>query len=82
MTPQLRAAGELADKIKRRKLGTAFSCRDVYLKGWTGLDSPEAVKSAAHVLLDAGWIRENSGEANPLGERRSNRYQVNTRIWQ
>ena len=60
MTPQLRAARELADKIKQRKVGADgfFSCRDVYLKGWSGLDSPEAVKLAAEVLQDAGWLRE------------------------
>ena len=35
VTPQLRAARELADKIKHRKVGTGgfFSCRDVHLKG-------------------------------------------------
>jgi putative DNA primase/helicase len=34
VTPQLRAARELADKIKHRKVGTErfFSCRDVYLR--------------------------------------------------
>ena len=34
------------------------------------------------VETEVRWIRENSGEANPLGGRRSNRYQVNPRIWQ
>ena len=58
-TPQMRAAQVLAEKIKKRAVGAdgAFTCRDVYLKGWSGLDSPEALKLAAHVLLDAGWIR-------------------------
>lgn len=48
VTPQLRVARELADKIKHRKVGTDgfFSCREVYRKGWSGLDSPEAVKLA------------------------------------
>ncbi len=56
VTPQLRSAQELADKIKKRKMGTDgfFSCRDVYLKGWTGLDTPEAVRQAVDVLRDAG----------------------------
>ena len=55
VTPQLRAARELADKMKRRNVGADgfFSCRDVYLKGWSGLDTPEAVKLAAEVLQDA-----------------------------
>ena len=86
VTPQLRAARELADKIKHRKVGTDgfFSCRDVYLKGWSGLDSPEAVKQAAEVLQDAGWVRDVCGESlDPLGRGRpSNRYEVNPGVWE
>jgi putative DNA primase/helicase len=86
VTPQLRAARELADKIKHRKVGTErfFSCRDVYLKGWSGLDSPEAVKQAAEVLQDAGWVRDVCGESSdPLGRGRpSNRYEVNPGVWE
>jgi hypothetical protein len=75
VTPQLRAARELADKIRRRKVGTSgsFSCRDVYLKGWSGLDSPETVKLAAEILQDAGWVRELRCESGPSGGRPSNR---------
>jgi putative DNA primase/helicase len=84
VTPQLRAARELADKIKHRKVGAdgAFSCRDVYLKGWSGLDTPEAVKQAAEVLQDAGWVRDLSTESGPLGGRPSNRYEVNPAVWE
>ena len=84
VTPQLRAARELADKIKRRKVGADgfFSCRDVYLKGWSGLDSPDAVKQAAEVLQDAGWVRDLSGESGPFGGRPSNRYEVNPGVWE
>jgi putative DNA primase/helicase len=86
VTPQLRAARELADKIKHRKVGTDgfFSCREVYLKGWRGLDSPEAVKQAAEVLQDAGWVRDVCGESSdPLGRGRpSNRYEVNPGVWE
>jgi putative DNA primase/helicase len=84
VTPQLRAARELADKIKNRKVGADrfFSCRDVYLKGWSGLDSPEAVKQAAEVLQDAGWVRDLSTESGRLGGRPSNRYEVNPGVWE
>jgi putative DNA primase/helicase len=84
VTPQLRAARELADKIKHRKVGADgfFSCREVYLKGWSGLDSPEAVKQAAEVLQDAGWVRDLAGESRPFGGRPSNRYQVNPGVWE
>ena len=83
VTPQLRAARELADKIKRRKVGANcfFTYREVYVKGWAGLDSPEAVKRAAEVLEDAGWIREASGEAKPSGGRPTHRYEINPEVW-
>ncbi len=83
-TPQMRAAQLLAEKIKKRKVGADgfFSCRDVYLKGWSGLDTPEAVKQAAEVLQDAGWIRDLSGESGPFGGRPSNRYEVNPGVWE
>lgn len=84
VSPQLRAARELADKIKHREVGAdgVFSCRDVYLKGWSGLDSPEAVKQAAELLQDAGWLRDLSGKSGPLGGRPSNRYQINPGVWE
>jgi len=84
VTPQLRAARELAEKIKHRKVGVDgfFSCREVYLKGWSGLDSPEAVKEAAEVLQDAGWVRDLSSESGPFGGRPSNRYAVNPEVWE
>ena len=84
MTPQLRSARELAEKIKRRKLGADgfFSCREVYLKGWSGLDTPDAVKAASEILQDAGWLRDVTSEPGPFGGRPTNRCEVNPRIWQ
>jgi putative DNA primase/helicase len=86
VTPQLRAAFELADKIKHRKVGTDgfFSSRDVYSKGYSGLDSPEAVKLAAEVLQDAAWIRPADWESSdPLGRGRpANRYEVNPGVFE
>jgi putative DNA primase/helicase len=84
VTPQLRAAQELADKIEKRRIGANgfFSCRDVYLKGWSGLDSPEAARLAVEVLEQGGWIRELSSQSGPLGGRPSDRYAINPRIWE
>ncbi|MFN7939111.1 MAG: YfjI family protein [Bryobacteraceae bacterium] len=82
-TPQMRAARELAEKIKNRVVGAkgTFSRRDVYLKGWSGLDSPESVKMAAEVLRDANWIREVPSEQSPAGGRPSVRYHINPEVW-
>lgn len=84
VTPQLLAARELADKIAQRKLGTdgTFSCRDVYVKGWVGLDKPDVVRRAAEVLQDAGWVRELHGESGPSGGRPSKRYAVNPLVFE
>jgi len=82
ITPQMRAARELADKIKRRSLGDkVFSGRDVYLKGWSGLDTPESVRLATEVLQDAQWLRELPAEAGSSGGRPSIRYAVNPKVW-
>jgi len=85
VTPPLRAARELAARISKRNVGGKdgfFSCREVYLKGWSGLNTPDAVKSAAEVLQDAGWVRAVAAESRPHGGRRADRYQINPRVWQ
>jgi len=83
-TPQVRAARELAGKIKMQKVGAdgSFSCREVYLKGWSGLDTPESVKLAVEVLEDAGWVRALNSESRQFGGRPPNRYEVNPKVWQ
>ena len=84
VTPQLRAARELAEKIRSRRVGADgfFSCRNVYLNGWSGLDTPEAVKLAAEALQDTGWVRSLSIESRPLGGRPSSRFAINPKVWQ
>ncbi len=81
-TPQMRAAQELAEKIKTGKVGANgfFTLRDVYLKGWSGLDTPDLARVAVQVLTDASWIREMPGESSPSGGRPSARYQVNPKV--
>ena len=81
VSPQIRAAQELAAKIKGRKVGAdgSFAARDVYLKGWTGLDTPDLVKLAADTLADAGWVRL---EATETTGRTAKRYVVNPKVWQ
>lgn len=83
-SPQVKAARDLAEKIRSRKVGKngIFSPRDVYLKNWAGLDSPEVVRLAMDVLLDAGWIRAvESKSADPLRRGRpANRFQINPAV--
>jgi putative DNA primase/helicase len=83
-TPQMRAAQVFAEKLKKRQIAPDgfFSCREVYLKGWSGVDTPELVKMAVEVLEDAGWIRDVERESGPSGGRPSTRYRVNPRVWE
>ena len=41
----------------KRKEGV-FTVRDVYQNDWRGLDTPEKVRPALEILLDASWIRQ------------------------
>jgi hypothetical protein len=85
VSPQVHAARELAEKIRKRKLGddkTFFSCRDVYSKGWTALDSPESAQSAIEFLQEAFWVRETCLGNGPKGGRPSTRYRINPRVWE
>jgi hypothetical protein len=83
LTPQMRAAHELAARIRRREIGAngAFSCREVYRKGWAGLDSPELAERATEVLQDASWIRPVATESKPAGGRAATRFAVNPKVW-
>jgi putative DNA primase/helicase len=82
LLPQLRGAQELAEKIAKHKVRTdgCFCRQEIYLNGWSSLDTPEKAKQAAEVLADAGWIRELSGESSPLGGRPANRFAVNPKV--
>ena len=88
VTPQVRAARELGDHIKKKHVRNRdggidrFAARDVYLKGWTGLDTPEMVRAAADLLEDAGWVRQIPSEPGAQGGRPSNRHAVNPRVWE
>jgi len=78
VSPELHAARELAERIRQGKIPTEFSTRDVYLKGWSGLGTPDEARAALRVLEDCGWIRRAGGEEG--GGRPSERWQINPRI--
>lgn len=81
ISPQRRAARDLAEHIKRREVGRdgTFTLRDVYRAEWAGLDTPERAAAAVSVLADLVWIREiPAASAGQRGGRpASPRYQVN-----
>jgi putative DNA primase/helicase len=77
-SPEVHAARELAEKICRGRLPAEFSTRDIYLKGWSGLGTPDEARAALRVLEDAGWVRPAAGEDG--GGRPSERWRINPRI--
>lgn len=75
VSPELHAARELAAKIAKGKLSLEFSTRDVYLKCWSGLGTPDGVRSALRVLEDCGWVRPVVSERRE--GRPSERWEIN-----
>ena len=62
-TPETTAAAALLGKIQAGKLLDAgglkmdgFTPRQVAIRGWGGLNTPEAVRKAATLLADYGWL--------------------------
>jgi putative DNA primase/helicase len=89
VSPQLRAARELAERIQSMQVGKldersgllVLSARDIYLKQWSGLDTPERVFGALEILEDAGWVRPERKGSGPSGGRPGTRYLVNPRLF-
>ena len=48
----------LARKLLKGDLNDGFTCRTVYVKGWTGLSSKEVAQSALDTLVEYGWLSE------------------------
>ena len=79
-TPERRAAQELARHIRGGDISSVFTTRDVYLKNWTGLNTPERVRSALDVLEAAAWVRRALNPTSPVGGRPSELWLVNPMV--
>jgi hypothetical protein len=80
VSPEHRAARELARHIQAGDLKNPFKTRDVYLRGWSGLDDPDRVRSACRLLEDAGWISEEVAPRSQGGGRPSEAWQINPMV--
>lgn len=85
-TPETSGAAALLAKIKAGKLCDgdgvlldAFTPRQVAVKGWAGLNTPDDVRKAAAMLADYGWLAgEVVRSGDPSGRGRpSERFLVN-----
>ena len=79
--PETSAAKQLLDKIKAGKLADsdgvlldAFTPRQIAVKHWTGLGTPDAVRKAANLLTDYGWLERESTPSSAAGGRPGERY--------
>jgi putative DNA primase/helicase len=80
ITPQLRAAHELGRHLREGALRSPFTTRVVYLKSWTGLDSPDRARAALELLEEVAWIRQVPNESSAKGGRPSEIWAINPKI--
>lgn len=83
VTPETAGAAALLVKIKAGKLTDAdgvlcdsFTPRLVAVKHWAGLGAADAVRKAADLLVDYGWLEKESTPTGAAGGRPSERYLV------
>ena len=84
VTPETTDAVTLLSRIKAGKLVDrdgvildSFTPRQVALKHWAGLGTPDAVRKAADVLADYDWLRRDVVQGGASGGRPSDRYIIN-----
>ena len=82
--PETTDAASLLAKIKGGKLVDfdgamldSFTPRQIAVKGWAGLGTPEAVRKAANLLADFDWLRRELTPSGAAGGRPSDRYRIN-----
>jgi putative DNA primase/helicase len=56
ITPDVTAAKQLLERVHEGKVQGPFEPRDIYRKGWTGLDKDD-VNGAVDCLEEFGWVQ-------------------------
>lgn len=85
--PETAGAAALLAKIKAGKLTDAdgvlcesFTARLVAVKHWGGLGTADAVRKAADLLVDYGWLEKETTPTGAAGGRPSERYLVHPKL--
>jgi hypothetical protein len=60
VSPELAQARELAKRIPQ--LPDKFTLRELYRRGWHGLETADKARAALWYLADLGWVREWKAE--------------------
>ena len=81
VVPETAGAVSLLSKISAGKLACVdnYTPREIAVKGWTGLTTPDSVRKAADLLVDYDWLRKDAPPSrDALGRGRpSERYMIN-----
>jgi hypothetical protein len=80
VSPEIRSARELARHIQTGDLSSPFTTRSAYLKGWTGLDTPERSRVALSLLEAAGWVCRLESVPSSNGGRPSEGWLINEKV--
>lgn len=82
--PETTDAATLLSRIRAGKMTDrdgvildSFTPRQVAVKHWAGLATPDAVRKAAEVLADYDWLRRDVVQGGASGGRPSDRYIIN-----
>ena len=78
--PATSGAASILKKIKAGKLDDNFSARDVYLKGWSHLPTPEGTHAALRLLMDLDYLCRIDRPTSVVGGRPTHVYRINPRI--
>lgn len=78
--PETSAASTLLAKIQAGKVINQFTPRQVAVKGWAGLTTPDDVRKAANLLTDYGWLAHEEKPAGVTGGRPSESYLIHPAI--
>jgi hypothetical protein len=80
VSPEVHSAHTLARAIQRGEIDGTFTAREVYRKGWSGLDTPDRARAALAMLEDMGWVRRLAVEKSPAGGRPTEMWKINPKV--
>ena len=87
VVPETAGAETLLHKIKSRKLTDAegvlmdtFTPRQVAVKHWAGLGTPDEVRKAAAMLAEYGWLEREMQPSGTSGGRPSELYRLHPKL--